>query len=264
MVRLIMRVLLGALFMGTGSRSSRAGSAATASRAPASSSRASGCGRASATPRPRARRDGGRRAPGARVPDARRVGRAHRDDGDGRQDVHLEKGPWVSEGGWEYNAVIVAALAALTETGPGRCPWTARSARSCPGRSGPSPALAAGLGGAAANLTMSEDAPQTVASAPADVAERRGPGTCAGPPPRRFIPGAARCGDLEWNCLRKSTKSISLHHAAHLGHPAAAAGAGGLRDLGHDGLGGQDVLRDRRGVLQRGARDHRRVDHAGL
>ena len=34
--------------------------------------------------------------------------------------VHLPKGPWVTEGGYEYNAALIAALAALTETGPGR------------------------------------------------------------------------------------------------------------------------------------------------
>ena len=33
--------------------------------------------------------------------------------------VHLAKGPWVSKGGYEYNAVLIAALAALVETGPG-------------------------------------------------------------------------------------------------------------------------------------------------
>lgn len=35
--------------------------------------------------------------------------------------VHLDKGPWVSEGGYEYNAVILALLFALTdeEAGPG-------------------------------------------------------------------------------------------------------------------------------------------------
>jgi len=34
--------------------------------------------------------------------------------------VHLTKGPWVSDGGYEYNLALIAALAALTETGPGR------------------------------------------------------------------------------------------------------------------------------------------------
>jgi putative oxidoreductase len=35
------------------------------------------------------------------------------------QKVHLANGPWASNGGWEYNAVLIAALAALAETGPG-------------------------------------------------------------------------------------------------------------------------------------------------
>jgi putative oxidoreductase len=34
--------------------------------------------------------------------------------------VHAEKGPWNTEGGWEYNAVLIAALTALAEHGPGR------------------------------------------------------------------------------------------------------------------------------------------------
>jgi putative oxidoreductase len=33
--------------------------------------------------------------------------------------VHLPKGPWVSEGGYEYNLVLIAALLALAEEGPG-------------------------------------------------------------------------------------------------------------------------------------------------
>jgi len=34
--------------------------------------------------------------------------------------VHLDKGPWVTGGGYEYNLVMIAAVTALTETGPGR------------------------------------------------------------------------------------------------------------------------------------------------
>lgn len=33
--------------------------------------------------------------------------------------VHAGNGPWVTESGWEYNATIIAALAALTDAGPG-------------------------------------------------------------------------------------------------------------------------------------------------
>jgi putative oxidoreductase len=33
--------------------------------------------------------------------------------------VHLEKGPWLSEGGYEYNLVIIAIMLALADVGPG-------------------------------------------------------------------------------------------------------------------------------------------------
>jgi putative oxidoreductase len=33
--------------------------------------------------------------------------------------VHLPNGPWVANGGWEYNAVLIGAVTALAETGPG-------------------------------------------------------------------------------------------------------------------------------------------------
>jgi putative oxidoreductase len=34
--------------------------------------------------------------------------------------VHLPNGPWAANGGWEYNAVLIAALAVLAEQGPGK------------------------------------------------------------------------------------------------------------------------------------------------
>src|SRR6266545_3197370 len=55
-----------------------------------------------------------------------------------------------------------------------------------------------------------------------------------------------------------------LHHAAHVGHASTRTDGLLLGSFGHDGLRGQDVLRDRRSVLKRRARDHRRVDDAGL
>jgi putative oxidoreductase len=33
--------------------------------------------------------------------------------------VHWPNGPWVTQGGWEYNAVLIAALTALADHGPG-------------------------------------------------------------------------------------------------------------------------------------------------
>lgn len=34
--------------------------------------------------------------------------------------VHLERGPWVTSGGYEYNLVMIAAVTALADSGPGR------------------------------------------------------------------------------------------------------------------------------------------------
>jgi putative oxidoreductase len=34
--------------------------------------------------------------------------------------VHWPHGPWVAEGGWEYNAVLIAVAFAVTAVGPGR------------------------------------------------------------------------------------------------------------------------------------------------
>jgi putative oxidoreductase len=33
--------------------------------------------------------------------------------------VHQPNGPWVAQGGWEYNAVLIAALTAMIDAGPG-------------------------------------------------------------------------------------------------------------------------------------------------
>jgi len=33
--------------------------------------------------------------------------------------VHAPNGPWVTNGGYEYNLTLIAAMAAITETGPG-------------------------------------------------------------------------------------------------------------------------------------------------
>src|SRR5581483_9248854 len=33
--------------------------------------------------------------------------------------VHLKNGPWITKGGYEYNLVLIAALTALAEEGPG-------------------------------------------------------------------------------------------------------------------------------------------------
>jgi putative oxidoreductase len=60
--------------------------------------------------------------------------------------VHAGRGPWVTNGGYEYNLVLIAAVLALAETGPGALAFGR-------GRSGPWWSLAAlggGVAGAAA------------------------------------------------------------------------------------------------------------------
>ncbi len=60
--------------------------------------------------------------------------------------VHAKNGPWASEGGFEYNAVLIAAVAALVETGPGR---PSLDAAALPRLKGPALALASVAAGAA-------------------------------------------------------------------------------------------------------------------
>ena len=88
--------------------------------------------------------------------------------------VHLKNGPWVSNGGYEYNVVLIAAVLALADVGPG-----ALSLDHVLGseRSGPGAALAAaaiGVAGAvgAHQLAAAQPAPplqteSTDGSAPA-------------------------------------------------------------------------------------------------
>src|SRR5918911_3767237 len=61
--------------------------------------------------------------------------------------VHLDKGVWAANGGWEYNATLIAAVGVLTETGPGDLSLDHALGIE---RSGPLWALAALAAGAAA------------------------------------------------------------------------------------------------------------------
>jgi putative oxidoreductase len=59
--------------------------------------------------------------------------------------VHAKNGPWAGDGGYEYNLVLIAIVTALAETGPGPISLDRRLGRE---RSGIPWALAALLGGA--------------------------------------------------------------------------------------------------------------------
>jgi len=82
--------------------------------------------------------------------------------------VHRPNGPWVAQGGWEYNAVLIAALTALIDAGPGDV-----SVDALLGREEWGPAWAVGglaLGGAAAAAAVT-------------LGRRSGPGQDATPTP---------------------------------------------------------------------------------
>ncbi len=86
--------------------------------------------------------------------------------------VHLKNGPWVTSGGYEYNAVLIAAVLALAEVGPGNLSLDHALGAD---RSGPGAAVAAaaiGVAGAvgAHQLAARSPAPPepTPAAAPGD------------------------------------------------------------------------------------------------
>jgi putative oxidoreductase len=83
--------------------------------------------------------------------------------------VHLKNGPWVTNGGYEYNAVLIAAVIALTEVGPGDVSLDHALGTE---RSGPGWALLALAAGAAGSagahyLAESHPAPPPPPAAPA-------------------------------------------------------------------------------------------------
>ena len=45
--------------------------------------------------------------------------------------VHAPNGPWVTEGGYEYNLALIGLSAALAETGPGARRSTTPGSRGC-------------------------------------------------------------------------------------------------------------------------------------
>jgi putative oxidoreductase len=70
--------------------------------------------------------------------------------------AHLKRGIWNSKGGYEYNLVLIAALAALTEAGPGRLSLDARRGRVRAGSGWTAAALGAGGLGALAVHALDE------------------------------------------------------------------------------------------------------------
>src|SRR5918912_2250554 len=83
--------------------------------------------------------------------------------------VHWPNGPWAANGGWEYNVVLIAAVTALADTGPGDLSLDHLLGTQ---RSGPGwalGALALGVGTATATMAIGRrGTPAAPATVPAD------------------------------------------------------------------------------------------------
>lgn len=79
--------------------------------------------------------------------------------------VHAPKGPWVTQGGWEYNAVLIAVMTTLSETGPGSPSIDTHLFPTWHGRRWALATLALALAGSHLVDTLSHPAPEDTASA---------------------------------------------------------------------------------------------------
>jgi putative oxidoreductase len=68
--------------------------------------------------------------------------------------VHLPQGPWAAEGGYEYNLVLIAALLALAEEGPGDVSLDAALGSERTGGPWALAALALGAGASTASIEL--------------------------------------------------------------------------------------------------------------
>ena len=80
--------------------------------------------------------------------------------------VHLNAGPWVSNGGWEYNAVLIAAMGAIADAGPGPL---SIDAKRFPRFHGPALALVAVGAGVAGSYLGTHPALNPPGAAPLDL-----------------------------------------------------------------------------------------------
>src|SRR5271167_4640260 len=73
--------------------------------------------------------------------------------------VHAKNGPWASNGGYEYNVVLIAAVLAIVEVGPGPHSLDAARGHERSGSAWALASLAAGVLGALGGRLMRAEAP---------------------------------------------------------------------------------------------------------
>ncbi|WP_291057476.1 DoxX family protein [Herbiconiux sp.] len=84
--------------------------------------------------------------------------------------VHAKNGPWNSGGGYEYNAVLIAAVTAIASAGPGRASVDAAFGKASWGAKAGVFALAAGAAGAAGAIILGKRMARAQAAAGAGAA----------------------------------------------------------------------------------------------
>lgn len=95
--------------------------------------------------------------------------------------VHFTKGPWLSKGGYEYNLVLIAALLAIAEAGPGPLSLDALANNSRAGRANALGVLALGGLGAFVVDRLARAHTDAQSAATADPETDVGPGDRADP-----------------------------------------------------------------------------------
>ena len=162
--------------------------------------------------------------------------------------VHWANGPWAANGGYEYNLVLIAALTALVETGPGDLSLDALLGRKLSGPAWALAALAAGAASSAAVIALgSRSAPGRARGSGHDAVpgHRRGPGhlglRATGRPARRDSPTAGPAVDEHTGRPRRGRRRPVSRSPG--GEHQLRSGAGRLL--------GVDVERVRGGALDR-------------
>jgi putative oxidoreductase len=96
--------------------------------------------------------------------------------------VHKTQGVWAAQGGWEYNAVLIAALFALIDTGPGELSVDAALGRDEWGPGWALGGLALGAAASSAAIAMGGRAPTPEDAAPEGPAADAASADTAGDP----------------------------------------------------------------------------------
>jgi putative oxidoreductase len=96
--------------------------------------------------------------------------------------VHQSQGVWAAQGGWEYNAVLIASLMALIDAGPGELSVDAALGREEWGPGWALGGLALGAAASAAAITAGAKASATAEASPTSKVANAAAGETAGDP----------------------------------------------------------------------------------